>query len=436
MRQRRVLIAAVLLGILVAAGCGEVAPPTLPTRHETGQVWSAAAANSEGDYVLTPFGWLPAAQVSEIPGGHSLRVETGQLQEMDAAGSLIRDLGSFETRTSNVPLFPANLAAGAPGGSLTPAILGSGWIAYSYWDRPSGQAIRADTTKWVVPPAPSTIDGQTILLFNGVQSASWTLQPVLQFGATRAGGGNYWSVACWYADGGDNAHYTSLHQVYPGDTIVGVVDSGSAGSGVSYYCAAHAPTFDIELDLAGSVPELYEAVETLEAYNLVACSDYPDVDSTAFKSISIRTHSGLPTLNWTAVNRVTDCGQHAHVVSNADPGGEVDLFYRNPPPPPLSATISGPSIITTKGTYTWTASPSGGTPPYSYQWAVRYVGGSRYSEGTQPSQSLTVYSGGSDFWMIVAVTGGGSVTDSMYVTNCIGVPGGCYQNAPVVAAGH
>ena len=41
------------------------------------------------------------------------------------------------------------------------------------------------------------------------------------------------------------------------------------------------------------------------------------------------------------------------------------------PPPPLSASISGPSVITVKGTYTYSAVLTNFTSP-TYTWSQRY----------------------------------------------------------------
>ena len=57
------------------------------------------------------------------------------------------------------------------------------------------------TTEWTVPPAPATQNGQTIFLFPGIQNSTMIYQPVLQWGPSAAGGGNYWAVASWYVDG-------------------------------------------------------------------------------------------------------------------------------------------------------------------------------------------------------------------------------------------
>jgi hypothetical protein len=79
--------------------------------------------------------------------------------------------------------------------------LGSGWIAYTYWNNGTGKSITSFKTRWVVPPAPVSNDGQLIYLFNGIQNYGYNygiLQPVLQWGASPAGGGSYWAVASWY----------------------------------------------------------------------------------------------------------------------------------------------------------------------------------------------------------------------------------------------
>jgi len=48
---------------------------------------------------------------------------------------------------------------------------------------------------------------------------------------------------------------------------------------------------------------------------------------TAFSAISIQTGAGSPTIVWSPTNLIQDCGQHAVVSSNANPGGEIDLYF-------------------------------------------------------------------------------------------------------------
>jgi subtilase family protein len=94
------------------------------------------------------------------------------------------------------------------------------------------------------------------------------------------------------------------------------------------------------------------------------------------------------------------------------------------PPPPPSVSISGPSVITEKGTYTWTANPSGGSGAYTYQWSVYYQAtGQTYQLGTARSQEVTVYAGDGAFEMrVTLISGTESASASQTVQECINNP--------------
>ena len=97
---------------------------------------------------------------------------------------------------------------------------GTGWITYASWSNSTGTPVSSFSTQWYVPPAPIAEDGQIIFLFNGIQNSTMIYQPVLQWGVSAAGGGNYWAVASWYADGqGGPAFHSDLVRVNPGDLL-------------------------------------------------------------------------------------------------------------------------------------------------------------------------------------------------------------------------
>jgi hypothetical protein len=183
-----------------------------------------------------------------------------------------------------------------------------------------------------VPPEPSGNDNQLIYLFNGIQNYGANygiLQPVLQWGSSGGGlgGGQYWSVASWYVTSDGNAFHTPHVQVNAGDTIVGVMTlSSPSGTMFNYNCE-----FD---GISGTslpvqnIAELLWCNETLEAYSISDCTDYPATAYTPFRSIQIKTGKTTPIVTWTPVNMVTDCGQHAAVVSDSATDGEVDIYYR------------------------------------------------------------------------------------------------------------
>lgn len=269
------------------------------------------------ELVLTPGGMRPLSLVQQVGEGQVLRAAEGVVHRIASGDSQAFEAALLSNSIDQVALQFQSTAA-----------LGSGWIAYAYWNNGTGSSITNFVTNWVVPPAPATQSGQTIFLFNGIQNYGnnfGILQPVLQWGMSAAGGGPYWAVSNWYVTSGGQALYTPLVRVNAGDMLTGVMQlTGQSGSGFNYTSAftGIGNTLSVE-----NIAELLWANETLEAYSVGQCSDYPAVNGTAFTDVAIQTAAGNPELNWTAVSAVTDCGQHAMVASNANPGGEIDLFY-------------------------------------------------------------------------------------------------------------
>ncbi len=285
------------------------------------------------DLVLTPGGFRTSSEVHRIESGAVIDGAQHNFQKLDLQGKILATFGIIEPKPAGVPLMPLNvafhpgLAAAAAAGHLVPA-LGSGWICYASWTE-NAKPLSFFTTSWVVPPAPATQSGQTIFLFNGIQNSTMIYQPVLQWGPSAAGGGNYWAVASWYADGQNGkSFYSTLVRVNPGQVITGVMtESASGPNGFSYNCQfAGIPNTSLPIQ---NVQQLTWAVQTLECYGIQKATDYPNTCRTAMQNIGIQAGGANVTPAWTATNAVTDTGQHAVVVSDASPGGEVDLFYNN-----------------------------------------------------------------------------------------------------------
>jgi hypothetical protein len=293
------------------------------------EIHHAKEMSMAGEYVITPGGYRPKSRVHLIEPGHYVSGEGGRLRKVHFLGKVVADLGPVIPHPEGQPLMPFNVTkqASVSGGLPIVPGLGTGWITYAWWRNTTGNPISSFATTWEVPAPPRTQSGQLIYLFNGIQNATMIYQPVLQWGSNGAFGGNYWCVASWYADGqtGQATHSTPV-QVNPGQVLIGVItQTGTTGAQFNYTCEFQG--------IAGSqlpitnVQELTWCAETLEAYNLTKCSDYPNADLTAFESIDIRTGGTRPAVVWTPETPVVDCGQHTVVASDANPGGEVDLYY-------------------------------------------------------------------------------------------------------------
>jgi hypothetical protein len=263
--------------------------------------------------VLTPGGFRHPSLVYKLEREHVVKIESGKTR-----------LWNRSTRKT-LDLPPA--APPVPG-------LGTGWITDAFFPKPAGVApISLFTTKWKVPPPPKSIDGQTIFLFNAMEDASFKdiLQPVLQWGKSSAGGGDYWSVTSWFLDASGNAFYRDLVRVFPGLLLQGTMRLTNQNNGTFDYECLFEGIGETDITVQGIVEQTVFS-ETLECYAIDNCSDYPDTYYTSMFAIEIDSGGNPIQPGWLVENQVTDCGQHTNIVSNASPGGEVDLFYKRVAP--------------------------------------------------------------------------------------------------------
>jgi hypothetical protein len=261
--------------------------------------------------VFTPGGPRDPALVALVEPGRALRELDGVLRIVDESG---------------VPVDPPIDVARLDDDR---AALESGWITYTHFSNRGDTPITYFSTTWVVPPPPQTARRQTIFLFNGLQNDGTNhgiLQPVLQWGVSAAGGGPYWSVASWYVTTRGQAFHTPLVRVEPGQTLVGVMTrlDGTRDRGTYTSEILGIPRSRLKVK---NLRTLFWATESLEAYAVRRCSDYPTTSAIPFTAIELRTDRH-PSLRWQIENRVRDCGQHAVVVRHSAEDGHVELRFR------------------------------------------------------------------------------------------------------------
>src|ERR1700722_14457054 len=160
-------------------------------------------------------------------------------------------------------------------------------------------------------------------------AANDILQPVLQWGASSAGGGNFWSVACWFIDSSGNAFYHDPVPVNEGDTLVGVMFmTAQSGSSFSYNCFFQG--IDNTELVINNISELVVAPETLECYGNQQCSDYPNTSFTAMAAIDIKVPAaGTPAAPGSRLDGYwgSDSSQHVNFI---DGNGHVRELYVPP----------------------------------------------------------------------------------------------------------
>lgn len=287
--------------------------PVIVRDSDAGDGDDSSATNMR-DLVMTPGGLRPRSMIHFVEPGHALRMVEREMHEIDLRTGRVVRVHKLNLPTGQAPA------------------LGSGWITYAYWNNGTGNSISSFRTTWIVPPEPSTKSNQLIYLFNGIQNYGANygiLQPVLQWGASGGGlgGGKYWSVANWYVTSGGDAFHSQHVQVNVGDALTGVMTRTGQSGGTFSYTSNFDGVANVSLSVQ-NIAELLWCNETLEVYGLNDCDEYPDTLYTAFRKIEIKTGNTTPAVNWTPVDKVTDCGQHAVIASDSGSDGQVDLYYR------------------------------------------------------------------------------------------------------------
>ena len=208
----------------------------------------------------------------------------------------------------------------------------NGWITFASWYNTTGKPISYFGTDWTVPAIPGYYDGQTLFQFNSIEPASYDaiLQPVLQYGVSAAGGGDYWAIASWYVFGPSSnpqAYYTGLYYVTPGTFLGGQIKLiGTRKGAYSYTCDFYG--YSGTTLTVRRIPELFWATETLEVYGVDTCADFPKTAYSLMYGIGITLKGGATApANWEISDVATDCGVQTTVVTNGASNGAVAIFY-------------------------------------------------------------------------------------------------------------
>lgn len=273
--------------------------------------------------VMTPSGLRPHDKVVKVEPHHVVDGSGGRWRIRDRkTGHVVADHGhrdqvapGLSTHRCRKPLPSPSPSAPDPG---------SGWIVYGIWDNTTGTPMTSMTATWTVPADPVTSSGQLIFLFDSFENAGDAIvQPVLQWGVSPAGGGNFWAITNWYVTT-SMSFYSTLTTVLTGDVLTGVITGTTSGFDYDSTFTGHPET---TLSMTG-VNELMQATITLEAYTITAQSDYPDFTvATRFDFIEVVTNGVDPVLAWVPVELVTDFGQRVDIVSYANPNGVIDIYY-------------------------------------------------------------------------------------------------------------
>jgi len=229
-------------------------------------------------WVNVPGGLARSDCVHSIPKGANVAANTTiGGDDVTLGGTLVAHYDACPV----APTIPGTTAHANPTDGQVPQAAG-GWVegAQRFVSLPSGQDLDFITSVWYVPSDPDS-DGGLVFLFNGIEPSGGAaiIQPVLQWGVSAIGGGNYWAIAPWYVDGG--GHFAGpLETVSAADQINGYVFAQSqSGNNISWYNeivdnTSGAYSWATDSSTGWQWTQAYVGI--LEAYNITECSQFPD----------------------------------------------------------------------------------------------------------------------------------------------------------------
>jgi len=259
------------------------------------------APSFEEEMVLTPNGYRPSRCVREVPSDSIISKEEDFIRITKPSGD--EELLEYCNYKNN----------------RSRSVEDSGWIVYA--SEASQTSYNFFSGDWNVPATPVNSEGQTVFFFLGFidHIQNEIIQPVLQWGQSAAGGGEYWGVASWWASSNGNAVFSKLIGANSGESIYGNMTLGSDGT---WYITALFGGYWTRILIDNLSPQVMATV-TLEAYNIRDCNDYPSDGGATFSNMQLQAGNSPMYPSWRSTADFTDCNQGVNIYG----ASSVELTY-------------------------------------------------------------------------------------------------------------
>lgn len=413
---------AVALSILTAAlaACGE---PVSLSEEVPATPGEPTSVLPEG-YVATPAGLYHQSCVYEVPAGAT--VERGEVIRMADGTSYQVPPCKYAAQSS---LLPGNNRVGSSTTSSVRPPTVNGWVEYTEaWASIAYKRIVAD---WNVPPNPTGsygASGKVYYTFPGLQSDSFIIQPVLQYGNNGSYGGAYWTITSWRCDTGPNCFHSTPVTVSSGTSIHGdVTASGCSGGNCTWtITTTNTNTGQSTIYTTVDTEDYWRANSgVVEAYGITSCQDYPvsadyNQSGVFYRNVAVYDNAyALTTPTWSTIitpSLTPQCGYSVTATSTT-----ASLYHSTNP----VASISGPTSVLLHQSPQYTANVRYGLAPFTYQWRSRQSNGSYgawsswYSTGTTNYTYASINSCGlfyNDLEVMVTDAQGRTSIADIYIT--------------------
>lgn len=210
----------------------------------------------------------------------------------------------------------------------------SSWVTWAGYSSKE-EDITSFSSSWIVPPAPvDYLFVTTLFFFNGLQDAgigegaNYILQPVLQYGKSGCGGGNYWSAAAFYVSASGRAYCGKTFKVSAGDELYGSMGRNDADGTwtvtMQDRTGNQTSVYTTKDSLDGTKPTF--ACITMEGIVVYNCRAYPASDETRFfENVLLGEGGQAITPVWEGVAKYVECDQNVRIES--DGTGDVTIIH-------------------------------------------------------------------------------------------------------------
>ena len=268
---------------------------------------------------LTPVG--PVSCATEVPHGSRVTHHGAR------GGFTVRDGATDEIIKIIEPCKRSAKQANGPNDGFR-----GGWQVYAK-QNVSSLDFSTFTGQWTVPDAPKKYTGQTVFLFTGLQNEDWVppddgpkgkfdiIQPVLQYGPSAAGGGEYWMISSWYVPLGgfwDESVFSTTEAVKEGDVIFGNMTSmGGSKWFIDTFVVGNTSShtsITVDKPRLAEQPWAYVTLESYADYDKLSCDMWPTKQST-FSDLQMSgsklAGNSKDGFNWTFIQKDPACGAAA-----------------------------------------------------------------------------------------------------------------------------
>jgi hypothetical protein len=283
-------------------------------------------ATVPADYVVTPFGYFHPSCVVHLAKGDVEREDENAIQHAD---------GSYDKVPACAYLHYDSTGKAVTGDeqALKEPTISHDWIEYAS-TKTSG-SFGELYAYWIVPPAPSENNNQTVFLFPGLEDYKHVvsiIQPVLAWNNDFA---SAWGISSWNCCANGVIWEATPTMVNSGDTILGYMYDTCAAGTLS--CASwDVITKDLtsgnssELTKTSSVDQTFNwaFAGALEVYGIVECGDYPTNGKITFYDLALFNDDfgQIASPSWSVTNASSGLTPQCNY-GGSDPVDSVILTY-------------------------------------------------------------------------------------------------------------